>query len=141
MKNKSIDIDNQDNKLVISVYPKFYKDEQVNTVTPTVITLDSNKIKVTMDFDINITNNEYDEILGIDTKKDENYLNKGTWISKKHFVTNISSVVNRLELENDEVDLEYVVQITTYGNIINIRTKNEEIQDQLLTLLEEWYNE
>ena len=141
MKNKSIDIDKQDNKLVISVYPKFYKDEQVNTVTPTVITLDSNEIKVTMDFDINITNNEYDEILGIDTKKDENYLNKGTWISKKHFVTNISSVVNRLELENDEVDLEYVVQITTYGNIINIRTKNEEIQDQLLTLLEEWYNE
>jgi hypothetical protein len=141
MKNKSINIDKQDDKLVISVYPKFYKDEQVNDVTPTIIILTSNKIKVTMNIDINVSNNEYDEVLGITTNRDENFLTKGTWISKKHFVTNISSVVNRLELENDEIDLEYVVQITTYGNIINIRTKNEEIQEQLLTLLEEWYNE
>jgi hypothetical protein len=139
--NKTISIDKQDNKTIISVYPKFYKDEQVNNVTPTIIILESDKIKVTMNIDINISNNEYDEILGIDTKKDENFLTKGTWISKKQFVTNISSVVNRIELEEEDVDLEYVVQITTYGNIINIRTKNEEIQDQLLTLLEEWYNE
>ena len=139
--NKTIDIDKQEGKIVISVYPKFYKDEQPNVVTPTIITLNSNKIKVTMNIDVNVTDDGYDENLGITIKRDENFFTKGTWISKKEFVTNISCIVNKIELPDEETELEYVVQIITYGNVINVRTKSEEIQEQLLTLLEEWYNE
>lgn len=139
--NKTIDIDKQEDKIVISVYPKFYKDEQPNVVTPTIITLNSNKIKVTMDIDVNVTDDGYDENLGINIKRDENFFTKGTWISKREFVTNISCIVNKIELPDEETELEYVVQIITYGNVINVRTKSEEIQKQLLTLLEEWYNE
>jgi len=139
--NKTIEIDKQEGKLVISVYPKFYKDEQPNVVTPTVISLVGNNIKITMNIDVNVSGDEYDENLGIVQTKDENFFSKGTWISKKEFVTNLSCVVNKIDLPDDETELEYVVQIITYGNVINIRTKNEEIQEQLLTLLEEWYNE
>lgn len=141
MKNKTIEIDKQEDKIIISVYPKFYKDESPNIVTPTVITLSNNNIKVSMNIDVNISDDEYDEILGITQTKSENYLSKGTWISKKQFVTNIACMVNKIDLPEEETELEYVVQIITYGNVINIRTKNEVIQDQLLTLLEEWYNE
>ena len=141
MKNKYINIDKQEDKIIISVYPKIYKDEQANNVSATVITLAKDIIKVSMDIDINVSNDEYDEVLGINKKTEDNVYVKGTWISKKEFVTNLGSMVNKIEIDEDESELEHAIQIITHGNTINIRTKNEEVQSAVFSLLEEWFYE
>lgn len=140
-KSKSIEVIEENGKTTIYVYPRFLKGERPTKNTPSVISLEGEKVYIKLDLDLNINLNEEDESLGINLSSEKNFSINGEWYTKKQFITGFSNKVDKFvdEEDEDEFEYEYVVNISGVSESWGIRTKSEEAQQELITILTKWY--
>lgn len=140
--SKNIEVLEVGDKKMIFIKPGFLKEEKPTKVTPSIITLEGNKMKIDLDLDVNINVEEEDIALGLNMSSDKNFSLKGIWYTKREHVTGISGPVDKIlndENDEEEFEIEYTVNICTASSTWSIRTKGQEAQEELITILLEWY--
>lgn len=142
--NKSVEVEEVDGKTIISVYPRFLKGEKPTKYIPSIIVLESNKMMIKLDLDLNIKVDEEDDTLGINLSSEKNFSLNGTWYTKKEHIVSLSSKVDKFidDEDEDNFEFEYVVNIVGTSDSWGIRTRDEQAQEELLDILTKWfYNE
>jgi len=143
-RNKSVEVEEVDGKTIISVYPRFLKDEKPTKYIPSIIVLENNKMMIKLDLDLNIKVDEEDDTLGINLSSEKNFSLNGTWYTKKEHIVSLSSKVDKFidDEDEDNFEFEYVVNIVGTSDSWGIRTRDEQAQEELLVILTKWfYNE
>jgi hypothetical protein len=140
-KSKSIEVIEINGITEISVYPRFLKGEKPTKYTPSIITLEGDKMIIKLDLDLNIKIDEEDDTLGINLSSEKNFSLNGIWYTKKQHIGSLSSKVDKFVDDDDEdkFEFEYIVNITSASDSWGIRTKDEKAQEELLDILTKWY--
>jgi hypothetical protein len=140
-KSKSVEVIEINGITEISVYPRFLKGEKPTKYTPSIITLEGDKMIIKLDLDLNIKIDEEDDTLGINLSSEKNFSLNGIWYTKKQHIGSLSSKVDKFVDDDDEdkFEFEYIVNITSASDSWGIRTKDEKAQEELLDILTKWY--
>jgi hypothetical protein len=140
-KSKSVEVIELDGRTEISVYPRFLKGEKPTKYTPSIITLEGDKMIIKLDLDLNIKIDEEDDTLGINLSSEKNFSLNGIWYTKKQHIGSLSSKVDKFVDDDDEdkFEFEYIVTIAGISDNWGIRTKDEKAQEELLDILTKWF--